>query len=61
MNVSKHVLVQRLSELQTVANAMAGGADRVAVQAALAALIRAAADANACGPLRAGIELPAAT
>ena len=54
-------LLRQLVKLQTVANALAPGADRVAVQAAVADVIRATAAANACGPLRVGIELPAAT
>ena len=54
-------LLNQLVALQQVANAMAPGADRIAVQAATARVIRAAAEANACGPLRVGIELPAAT
>ena len=57
----RNELLQRLIELQNAANAMAPGADRVAVQTATAKVIRAAAEANACGPLRVGIELPAAT
>ena len=54
-------LLRQLIELQNVANALPPGADPIAVQTATANVIRAAAEANACGPLRVGIELPAAT
>ena len=40
----RHELVERLVELQNVANALKPGADRAAVQAATANVIRAVAD-----------------
>ena len=57
----KHDLVTKLASLQTAVNAMTPGAEKTSVQAALQAAILAAARANACGPLRVGIELPAAS
>jgi len=61
MNQHREDLLKRLIELRTVANSLAPGADRLAVQAATANVIRAAGEANACGPLRPGLEIPTAT
>ena len=61
MNQAKHNLVDRVAAFQIAINAMSPGAPRTSMQTELSALILALVDAEACGPLRVGNEVPAAS
>ena len=61
MNQAKHNLVSRVAAFQVAVNAMSPGAPKTSMQTELSALILALVDAEACGPLRTGNEVPAAS
>ena len=55
-----HAVVEALRGLQTCLNAIPAGAAKTNAQAAFDTLIRRLASADKFGPLRVGLELPAA-